>query len=237
MALEGQKMAVSGICGLAKGFFERKNRAMPSEHQKFKQFLNRRRCLDSSSVKNNAQGINHPQQVYCAIKALKAKGATTKAAHSSAPEHKRRGRPTKADSEKVRSVCMKLSPQAIAELQHLPFGRGVGSRVRELLKYFKRQEAKELARVKMFRKLLIPFDAHLHSYLKLAKVAAQSAKAQTVLQKLADLADKIRVVVEIFQWDGEDFRAYLTRDEVLTVQFALEFKREIRERRSFAQIY
>ena len=228
-------MAASGICGLAKGFFERKNRAMPSEHQKFKQFLNRRRCPDSSGAKNSAKDINHPQQVYCAIKALKAKG-TTRAAHHPGPEHKRRGRPTKADSEKVRSVCMKLSPQAIAELQHLPFGRGVGSRVRELLKYFKRQEAKELARVKILRKLLIPFDAHLHSYLNLAKVAAQSAKAQTVLQKLAALSEKIRVVVEIFQWDGEDFRAYLTRDEVLTVQFALEFKGEIRERRSFAQI-
>ena len=206
---------------------------MPSEHQKFKQFLNRRRCPDSSSAKD----INHPQQVYCAIKALKAKGATTKAAHHPGPERKRRGRPTKADSEKVRSVCMKLSPQALAELQHLPFGRGAGSRVRELLKYFKRQEAKELARVKILRKLLIPFDAHLHRYLNLAKVAAQSAQTQTVLQKLAALSEKIRMVVEIFQWDGEDFRAYLTRDEVLTVQFALEFKREIRESRSFAQIY
>ena len=122
---------------------------------------------------------------------------------------------------------MKLSSDTIQELRVLPFGRGIGSRVRELLSYFKRQEGREMARGKLLRKLLPPFDAHLHHYLKLAKLNSLDPKAKKLLQELHRMAENIQLIVNIFHWDGRDFRAYLPQDDVLTLQFVLDFKREV----------
>ena len=118
---------------------------------------------------------------------------------------------------------MKLSPQIITEIKNLPFGRGVGSKVRELLSYFKRQEYKEIKRAGLLRKLLIPFDAHLHSYLKLARQNPYDQRALTLLEELLQMAEKIKTIVELFHWDGRDFRTYLQENEALTLQFALDF--------------
>ena len=222
------------------------------EHKKFKQFLKKRKLpghgeasTDEGSQATIMLGESEVEsgpgeRTFSAIKQLQARQEREriKGEDCSKRTGRRRGpgRPPKPEEEKVRLVSMKLPPDILAELKDLPFGRGVGSRVCELLSYFKRQERKEIARANLLRKLLGPFDHHLHNYLKMAKIDPQSTKTLALLEKLLQLSKKIQMMVEIFHWNGTDFKAYLKRDEVLTLQFALDFKREICENRSFQQI-
>ena len=209
---------------------------MSLEHQKFKQFL-KNRSIPAGTSRNS-----HGERALNAMKKLKARhrrGEVTvppQECSNASRASKKRGRPAKREEEKVRLVSMKLPPDALEELRDLPFGRGVGSKVRELLAYFRCQEEKEIARAKLLRKLLVPFDAHLHNYLEIAKVNSHDSKALTLLEKLLQLSKKIQLTVEVFYWKSNDFRSYLREDEVLTLQFALDFKREVCENRSFQQI-
>lgn len=186
---------------------------MSTEHQKFKQFLEGRKLASP----------NYEEQAFSVVKRLQAKA-------------KRPGRPSKREDEKVRLVSMKLAPDTLQELRDLPFGVGVGSKVRELLSYFKYQERKQIAQAKLLQKLLVPFDAHLHSYLKMAKGNARSSEALTLLEELLQLSKKIRMTVDLLHWEGRDFKAYLRADQVSTLHFALDFKRETCENRAFQQI-
>ena len=204
---------------------------MSFEHQRFKQFLKAHRAPLPSTDKGKLE-----KGALNAIEKLKSRQVKESVSVVRSVEKRRPGRPSKPKEEKVRVVSMKLSSDTIAELKVLPFGRGVGSRVRELLSYFKRQEGKEIARAKLLRKLLPLFDAHLHHYLKLAKVNSLDSKAKKLLQELQGMAEKIQLMVDIFHWDGRDFRAYLPEEDVLTLQFALDFKREVCVNRSFIEV-
>ena len=226
---------------------------MSLQHQKFKQFLKNRKLLSKMEEQGKtARDIEigtkmsdacHKERAFLTVKRLKSElKSASMISHQSAQKQtdgiraKRPGRPPKRQEEKVRLVSMKLAPGIIEEVKNLPFGRGMGSKVRELLAYFKRQEKKEIQRAKLLRKLLVPFDAHLHRYIKEAKSTPQDPKALALLDELLQLSKKIQMTVEVFHWDHFDFKTYLPQDEVLTLQFALDFKREVNENRSFQHI-
>ncbi|MCY4644731.1 MAG: hypothetical protein OXB88_08955 [Bacteriovoracales bacterium] len=152
------------------------------------------------------------------------------------PRKRSPGRPPKPPEQRVQLVSLKLSPELIGEIKDLPFGRGMGSRVRELLFYFKGQEKKEIARAKLLKKLLLPFDAHLCRYFKIIGEERDDPKARTLLKKLIQMSEHIQMIVEILHWGPSDIRDYLREDEAQTLQFALDFKKEMGENRSFRHV-
>ena len=213
---------------------------MSLEYEKFKQFLQRRKEVSTevdafTAPLNHSSLDNYSEQALSSIKRLSSKHNEKKEIIKKR-ERRGPGRPTKREEDKVRVVSMKLPPQIFEEIKNLPFGKGTGSKVRELLAYFKYQEGKEIARAKLLQKLIEPFDNHLNNYLKLAKLGAQDPEALQLMEKLIHLAKKLQMMIEIFHWNSNDFRNYLHPKEVLTLQFALDFKREVCENRSFQQI-
>ena len=204
---------------------------MDSQYQKFKDFLQTKK--DSSSV----EAVSCEERAYHAVKNLNSKKNPPPQSPAPTGKGRRRpGRPMKADEEKVRMVSMKLSPESILEIKNLPFGRGVGSKVRELLAFFKRQEKKEMARAKLLEKLLAPFDKKLNHYLKVARTDPQSSEACGLFNELVKMGEQIQTIVDIIHWDHSDFKNYLHRDHVLTLQFVLDLKKEMSENRSFQHI-
>ncbi len=135
-----------------------------------------------------------------------------------------RGRPRKDDKDKVKTVSMKLSPDIIERIKELPFGKGIGTKVKGLLKRFDQYRRREEKQLGVLIELLVKTNKTLLFIEKNYNKAHQIKANESEMRKLKKLSANTKIITKILSFSIDELEKLLTTKDFKTLYFLLNFK-------------
>lgn len=127
-------------------------------------------------------------------------------------EKKPPGRPKKHLTEKVRNISIKIRPEYLKRLDDLSFGKGRGSKVRNLMDERANYKKRENNQLKYLKRALKEVSDSLDKF---------KAKQNGVdlIKEISQRVKNIKILQNILQFELMDLKILLTKAEYRTIEF------------------
>lgn len=133
----------------------------------------------------------------------------------------KRGRPRKAEKDKIRQVSLKLPPDYVEYLENFAQGKGLGTKIRFIIDKYRILRSREQKQLRLIDELLEQFNKDLDKFLKTYKKQSEQAKQlQTSLQKKSE---DMRIILRILQIPLRELETMLTEDQRATLNLLLRY--------------
>ncbi len=134
------------------------------------------------------------------------------------------GRPRKPQSEKVKTIAIKIRPEYIDMLKNFSFGRGMGTRIRMIIDQWNALKKREKGQVEVLKKAVGELDAAIKKYAKNFNRAENVQKNEIVIKQMEKACNNIKILMNVLRFEVGEMEGMLSKEEFKNLSFAYHYK-------------
>lgn len=142
------------------------------------------------------------------------------------------GRPVKNETDKVRVISFKLSPEYIEKIEAIPMPRnftkktwGMPRKIMRLFDMYMRMRDRENQQLSVLKNLLENLKKNLVVYAGSYKRSEKVQKNQQIINEMNQTCNQIRIVFNLLKFEIDELEAMLGEDEYRNLEFALNWNK------------
>ncbi len=137
------------------------------------------------------------------------------------------GRPRKPKSEQVKTIAIKIRPEYIDMLKNLPFGRGMGTRIRMIIDQWNTLKKREKEQVEVLKKAISELDGAVKRYARNYNRAENLDRNEIVIKQMEKACNNIKILMNVLKFEVGEMEGFLSKDEFKNLSFAYHYKGQL----------